>query len=329
MAIELPQHVLQKQIRDYMRSDYPRLRPGMTVEETLQKLRREGVGEKIVYFYVLDADNRILGVLPTRRLLTAEPGQRLDELMVKRVISIPDSVSVSDACEFFVLHRLLAFPIVDEQGRMVGLIDVNFFTQEVFSMAERDQAGSLFEALGFHLTQVRDANPVLAFRYRFPWLLTTIATGTLCALLTSVFEQTLTHSLVLAFFLTMVLGLGESVSIQSMTVTIQSLRTVRPRLAWFLGALWREAGTALLLGVGCGLTVALIVWTWRGEPRSALVIGLGILCSLLAACLIGLTIPAILHALRLDPKIAAGPITLGLADVCTLLFYFSLGALLL
>ncbi|MCI0379177.1 MAG: magnesium transporter [Gemmataceae bacterium] len=329
MAIELPKHLLQDPITRHMRTDYPRLRPEMTVNEALCRLRQEGVGEKIVYFYVLDGEQRLVGVLPTRRLLTADLDKRLDELMIGKVIAVPDSATVSDACEFFVLHKLLAFPVVDTVGRMIGLVDVNFFTEEMFDMAEREQADSLFEALGFHLAQVRDASPIRAFRYRFPWLLATIASGTLCALLASAFEMTLAQSLVLAFFLTLVLGLGESVSMQSMTVTIQSLRNIRPTLTWYLRALWREAGTAFLLGAGCGLTVALIVWVWRGEPLAALVIGLGILGSLVSACVIGLSIPALLHALRLDPKIAAGPISLALADICTLLFYFSLAAMLL
>jgi magnesium transporter len=88
-------------------------------------------------------------------------------------------------------------------------------------------------------------------------------------------------------------------------------------------------GTALLLGGGCGLTVGLICWIWRGEPLAGAVIGMGIFCSLLAACVIGLSIPAFLHALKLDPKIAAGPISLALADLCTLLAYFSLASAIL
>jgi len=329
MPIDLPTSVLQDPVVTHIRTDYPRLRPDMTVDQALRKIRQEGLGEKIIYFYVLDDGNRLVGVLPTRRLLTSEPDKRLDEVMIRKVIAIPAEATVNEACEFFVLHKLLAFPVLEPSGRMLGIVDVNFFTEEMFDLAERDQADSVFEALGFRLAQVRDAGALKAFRYRFPWLLTTITSGTLCALLTSAFEVTLAQSLVLAFFLTLVLGLGESVSIQSMTVTIQALRTVPPTLAWYTRALTREVGTALLLGAGCGVTVGFICWIWRGEALAGVVIGAGILCSLLAACVIGLSIPALLHALRLDPKIAAGPITLALADLCTLLAYFSLAALIL
>ena len=127
-----------------------------------------------------------------------------------------------EACEFFVLHKFFAFPIVDEQRRVVGLVDVGLFTEEVFDIAEREQMTEVFETLGFHVAQVREASPWRAFRIRFPWLVTTIISGTFCAVLAGFYKLTLAKSLVIAFFLTMILGLGESVSIQSMTVTIQS-----------------------------------------------------------------------------------------------------------
>jgi len=87
--------------------------------------------------------------------------------------------------------------------------------------------------------------------------------------------------------------------------------------------------TALLLGLACGGTVALITLWWRRESAPALVIGVSILLSLCSACLTGLSVPTLLHALRLDPKIAAGPVTLALTDIFTLLFYFVLAKLAL
>lgn len=127
----------------------------------------------------------------------------------------------------------------------------------------------------------------------------------------------------------MVLGLAESVSIQSMTLTIQALRATSPTLRWYLRAFRRESGTALLLGLACGLVVGLIVWFWRGAGLAGFAIGASISLALGVACLFGLSVPALLHALKLDPKIAAGPVTLAFTDIATLLFYFSLAALLL
>ena len=311
------------------RKDVATLRQDFTVQQALDAIRQRGVGEKIVYFYVVDADDRLTGVLPTRRLLTAPWEGRLSEVMISRVVAIPQTATVLEACEAFVLHKFLAFPVVDERRRIVGVVDVGLLTEEAFDIAEREQTDALFESIGFRVSQVRDASPVRAFRFRFPWLLATIGSGTLCAVLASAYEVTLAKSIVLAFFLTMVLGLAESVGIQSMTVTIQALRATQPTFGWYVRAFRREAGTAALLGTACGSVVGLIVWLWRGAGFVSFAIGASILLALCAACFFGLTVPALLHALKLDPKIAAGPVTLAFTDIFTLLFYFSLATLLL
>jgi magnesium transporter len=259
-------------------------------------------------------------------LLTAPVEQRLSDIMIRRVVAIPDTATLLEACELFVLHKFLAFPVVDQERRLVGLVDVSLLTDEVLDLEERENVEDVFEAIGFRLSQVRDASPWRAFRFRFPWLLATIGSGTLCAFLASAYELTLARTLVLAFFLTLVLALGESVSIQSMTVTIQTLRSMRPTFRWYCSALRRELLTALLIGAACGTLVALIIWIWRGAGLPALVVGSSIAVSLCTAAVFGLTIPAILHALKLDPKIAAGPATLALTDICTLLFYFTLAS---
>jgi magnesium transporter len=300
----------------------------MSVRAALEHIRTTGLGERIVYFYVVNAEGRLVGVVPTRRLLTADPDSPMRDIMISRIIAIPRDATVMEACEFFILHKFLAYPVVDDAKRLVGVVDMGLFTDEVFDMAERERSDTLFEALGFRIAQVKDASVVRVFRYRFPWLLATIASGTICALITSLFAVTLAESLVLAFFLTLVLGLGESVSIQSMSVTIQTLRSLQPSLPWYTRALVREVLLATLLGLACGTVVGAVVLVWRGDARAALVIGSGIFFSLVAACVIGLSVPAFLHKLRLDPKIAAGPISLALADIATLLSYFTMASLL-
>src|SRR5207247_1861149 len=103
--------------------------------------------------------------------------------------------------------------------------------------------------------QVKGASPVRAFRFRFPWLTATIGSGVVCALLTSLFEVTLKTNILLAFFFALVLGLAESVSIQSMTVAIQTLRSVKPTLGWYGRAVRREMQTAGLIAGASGVVV--------------------------------------------------------------------------
>jgi len=100
-------------------------------------------------------------------------------------------------------------------------------------------------------------------------------------------------------------------------------------MAWYRRTLLREAGAALLIGAACGLLVGLIAGFWRGTGLEGFVIGASIFLALCAACFFGLTVPSVLHALKLDPKIAAGPLTLALTDLTTVLVYFSMAAFIL
>jgi len=322
-------------VGEHARKDFPLLDADMTVAEALDRIRREGVGERVIYFFAVDSDKHLVGVLPTRRLLTAPLESPLREIMVRRVIAIPAKATVLDACEFFVLYKFFAFPVIDEQRRVVGVIDVSLFAEEI--LGEREEQArpatpvrdDVFEVLGFHLEQIRGASPWRVFRFRFPWLLVTVAAGTICAVLAGAFEATLARSLVVAFFLTMVLGLNESVSAQSMSVTIQMLRSAPVTWSWFATALRREFITAVLIGLACGTIVGAIVLLWRHDPRGAFAIGGSIALSLISACLFGLGVPSLLHRFNLDPKIAAGPLTLALADIFALLLYFTSAALVL
>jgi len=322
-------------VGEHARKDFPLLDADMTIAEALERIRREGVGERVIYFFAIDSDKRLVGVLPTRRLLTAAPETRLRDIMVRRVVAIPATATVLDACEFFVLYKFFAFPVVDDQRRVVGVVDVSLFAEEI--LGEREEQShpaapvrdDVFEALGFHLEQIRGASPLRVFRFRFPWLLVTVTGGTACAILSGVFEATLAHSLVIAFFLTMVLGLNESVSAQSMSVTIQMLRSAPVTWTWFKIALRREFITAVLIGLASGIVVAAIVSLWRHDLRPAAAIGGSIALSLVTASLFGLAVPSLLHRFKLDPKIAAGPVTLALADICALLIYFTTARLVL
>lgn len=320
---------LEQPVMSVARRDVALLDRSMTVQSALDAIREKGLGEKIVYFYVVDAEGRLAGVIPTRRLLTEPLSRPIDEIKIAKVTAIADTATVLDACEMFATHKFLAFPVVDSDRRVVGVVDVLEFAGEVFDISERGRANDVFELIGLRLSQAQKAGAWRGFRARFPWLLATIGSGLVCAFLTSVYALTIAKSLALAFFITMVLGLGESVSAQSMTMAVQALHTMRPDLRWYLSALRRETAAGLLLGVACGIAVGLLVLVWLNSPAMAASIGLSIALTLVAASFVGLTIPAILHALRLDPKIAAGPVTLAVADIFTIVFFLGLATLLL
>src|SRR5438552_16452933 len=190
-------------IIEHARQDFPLLDEDMTVGKTLERIRREGVGERVIYFYAVDERKRLVGVVPTRRLLTAPLETPLRGVMVPRVVAIPATATLLDACEFFVLYKFLAFPVGDEQRRVVGHIDANLFAEESFDAGESEDrrraaapvGPEFFEALGFRIEQIRGASPWRVFRFRFPWLLVTVTGGALSAILAGFFQATLVRSL--------------------------------------------------------------------------------------------------------------------------------------
>ncbi|MDB6056387.1 MAG: Magnesium transporter MgtE [Verrucomicrobiales bacterium] len=323
-----PQH-LDEPVQNYVHKGMAVLHQDMTAGQALAAIRTQKPSEAIVYFYVVDSAGKLVGVLPTRRLLIADLEQPISEITVRRVVTIPHTATLAEACEFFVLYKFLAFPVVDDQHRFLGTLDVNLFTEEVFDLAERERVDDVFETIGFRISQLKGASPFKAFTHRFPWLLATMTSGVLCALISGAFETTLAKSVVLAFFLALVLGLGESVSIQSVSLAIQSLHSKTPTWRWYFNALGREVAVGVLLGLAGGMMTFLIVWLWRGTLLSGIVVGSTVAFSFVAACTFGISIPTALHALKLDPKIAAGPITLAVTDVFSLLFYFTLAKIVL
>jgi magnesium transporter len=243
--------------------------------------------------------------------------------MIARVVAIPDTASVLEAAEFFVQHRLLALPVVDSQRRIRGVVDVGMFTEEMYDLAERREIDDMFQLIGLRISELQTASAWSAFSQRFRWLLATMASGLSCAVLASMFEGVLAQVIVLASFMALILGLSESVSMQSMTVSLAQLHLAHSARRTFGDRLRRELGPAVLLGLSCGALIGLVALVWRREPDSALVIGGSILASMVAACVLGISVPTLLHRLRWDPKIAAGPLTLALVDLCTLSLYLN------
>lgn len=316
-------------IKNVMHRDIMALPEDYLVCQALEYIRTTPNKPRILYFYVVDQEQRLKGVVSARILLTADLNDSLGKIANHKVQSISQEANLEDTLNNFMTHRYLAIPVVDEDKRLVGVVDVSSYADNFSEMMEQNKADEVFETIGYRLSQIKGASPFKAFRYRFPWLIASIAGGLMCAVMTSRFENVLAAALVLSFFLTLVLGLGESVSMQSMTVTIQALRSKPPSLKWFLKEISREFGTALLLGLACGIVVGGTVFLWQKQLPAALVIGSSLVLTLITANLVGLIIPTVLHALHLDPKIASGPLALTISDLFTIFIYFGMAGMVL
>lgn len=296
----------------------------MTVEGALRHIRETGIGEKIIYFYVADHDDRLVGVVPTRRLLSNPLDRNVHEIMVSGVIAIPESATLLEACELFVLYKYLAFPIVDSDRRVRGVIDIAFFAAEVFQMGQEERPHQeLFETIGLHVEQLRNASAWTSFRVRFPWLLGTVTSGLACAFLAGAFEATLAQALTIAFFLPLVLGLNESIAMQSMSLSLQILLRQTSAINFQRRGLRREIVTSVLLGAACAIIVAIVALLWRKSGAEAFVLGGTLLVSLTLSGAIGFCGPLLVRRGGRDPKLASGPVTLALVDLLTLLLYFT------
>jgi magnesium transporter len=320
---------LDDPVARHMRTDIPRLGVDQTVGEAIAAARTAPPAGRIIYFYVVDAAGRLEGVVPTRRLLLSVDSTPLREVMVRKVVAIPSSATVLDACEFFLLHKLLAFPVLDAERRLLGVVDVDLYTEELADLDRREETDDLFQLIGVRFQESQRTSAVAAFRSRFPWLVANIVGGIVAAFLAGAFEAELERTVALAVFIPVVLALAESVSIQSVSLALQQLHRGRPTLAGIAKALRIESFTGLLLGLASGAAVAAVALVWLGHAGVAACLLGGIAGGVSCAAVIGLAIPSVLRFFARDPRVAAGPIALAATDMATLTIYFSLARWLL
>jgi magnesium transporter len=311
---------LDEPIASHLRRDVTTLGADDTVEQALVSLRSRSLGERIVYFYVVDQRGGLAGVLPVRRLLAAEPHTPIRDLMVKNVVTLPRAATVRDASELFMKHRLLALPVIDDQQRLEGVVDVSLVADESTVLGGRPTSDDIFQVIGARVSQ--SATAWASFRDRFPWLLCNVGGGVVAALVTAHYEQLLAKVLGLALFIPVVLTLAESVGIQSVTLTLQALHQRGRRLG-------RDIVTAVLLGTGCALVVAVVVGLFGQPMRIAAAVAVTIFLSMALAALIGVALPSLVSRARRDPRIASGPIVLATVDFIALIIYFNLAGWLL
>jgi magnesium transporter len=307
-----------------MRTDFACLHRTQTIDEALSDLRRQSPEGRILYFYVVDDDSRLCGVVPTRRLLLSTPDTPVSDIMVKQVITLPPTATVLDACGFFTLHRLLAFPVVDEKQRILGVVDVELYTNELNEIDQGERSDDLFQLIGVHIAQAQQGSPLASFRGRFPWLLCNIAGGIAAAFLSGFFKAELERVVALSLFIPVVLALAESVSIQSVSLSLQLLHGRPPTVGDLLRRVQSEAATGVLLGSACAAAVAMVGWLWLGNVHVALCLLGGIAGGVTSAAIFGVSMPYLLRLLQHDPQVAAGPIALAASDLITLLLYFNL-----
>lgn len=324
MPTHTPQRDLRQTIDPYVRPVETTLRDDLTIGQALQSLRQRQLEHKIFYLYVVDAHDRLVGVMPTRLLLIGDPAASIRSVMQHPVISLPAAAPIELALETFAIHRLLALPVTDPGGKLVGMVDIQLYSDELYDHMEKNRDLDVFQLIGISIEQWREGSAVRGFRLRMPWLACNLVGGMICAVIATWFDLVLSQVLLLAMFIPLVLTLAESISVQAVTLGLQQLHM--PGFSWtqMRRRLTTEWRTAALLGAANGLLVGAAALCWRYGWHPPLVIAVSILVSMTLAATLGTVIPAVLRLVKLDPRIAAGPIVLMCTDIVTLTFYLTL-----
>jgi magnesium transporter len=311
-----------------LRSVQTAVNANQTIAEAIDELRSRTIDHPVVYVYALDDDDRLVGQVSMRALLLSPPQTRIREVMTQDAVPVTMETSFDEALDLFAKSKLLALPVVDGEGHLVGAIDVEQYARESLERAEHERVRQVFQTLGLDIEHAAELTPWESFRMRMPWLSCNIVGGILCAIIAWRFEHLLQTVVLLAFFLPLVLTLGESIAMQALTLTVGSRREGAPsRSVWSL--LRTEAMTACLLAFVSGAIVAVVTLLWGSGLGGAGTMFAAVALSMVFASMVGGTVPILLHTMRLDPSVAAGPVTLVFADTATTLLYFSLGLLLL
>ncbi|MBX5480333.1 MAG: magnesium transporter [Myxococcaceae bacterium] len=297
-----------------------------TIGAALEKIRTSAESAAdIFYIYACDPEGRLTGVVPVRKLVLSPMTARIRDVMFSRIVKLPHDATDDLVEDFFVTYRLLAFPVVDEEGRIAGTIEVNQFVDAWEDVLSRDLEGrvrhEVFSIVGLPKDELEEprAPHRLALR-RFPWLLFNIAGGFLAATITRIFEHQLTQVVVMAAFIPLVLVLAESLGVQTMAVSTSLVVEDK----WNPRVIRREVLGAALAGMMAALVVGALgrVYYPGLALPAALVVAVSV-ATLLAAAM-GALLPFAFRRLKVDPKLASAPLVLAIADNMSLLTYFGM-----
>lgn len=320
-----PKHDLSRKVGDFIHPIDATILIDQTVDEALASIRQHKIAEKIFYFYVVDLEMHLKGVVSTRALLLSDSQTKIHDITEEHVISVSADHTLREAMKTLTSHRLLALPVVDHDQKLLGLIDIQLYLEEAVDVAQaRRSSTDLFQVLGLKLEEGKGLTTWQMYRIRMPWIFCNMIGGFACAIISRVFELVLLKVIILAMFIPLVLTLSESISMQSMTYSLQLLNRPKISVRRILHRVFTEWKMVFSLAITCGLIVGGVSILWGDGWQPAVAIGSGILISVTISGTIGAAIPLILHSRKLDPKVAAGPVVLMFADVITTAIYLGL-----
>jgi magnesium transporter len=309
-----------------MSTEFVALRRDWTVEEAIWFLRQQSPDvEHPFYLYVVTDDGRLAGIVALRKLITASPETTIEEVMTEDVISVRALDDQELAAQRMRHYNLIALPVVDDDGRLVGVItaddildvQVEEATEDIYRLAGLPEEERIFRP-------IRQAVPP-----RLGWLLINLCTAFVAATTVNFFEGTIEQVAALAVFMPMVAGMGGNAGIQTITLVVRSIALGEISAGDASRVIKHEAVIALIKGIVIGSLVGLIAWLWKASPWLGLIVGFALFANIINATFIGVLIPMTLKRLKVDPALASGIFVTMLSDAIGLLIFLGMATLLL
>ena len=265
------------------------------------------------YLYVIDDDHKLQGMLSLRALLLCEADQPVSEIMMTEVASLTTDTAGHDLVERFKRAHYLAMPVIDEAGKLLGIV-----TQEAaMRYAEEDAEEVPLRVAGI---AGGDEFRVMPFPqrswHRLTWLMLNVFLNVIAASVIALYEETLQAVIALAVFLPIISDMSGCSGNQAVAVSIRelSLGRIHPgKLMWVVG---KELSVGLINGLVLGVLLAVIAYVWRGNMTLGLIVGGALWINTIVAVVVGGSVPLILRRFGRDPAVAAGPLLTTLTDLC-------------
>jgi magnesium transporter len=283
----------------------------MTAQEAIDSIRAaDDADGALLHLYVIDEVRRLRGVVPIRRLVSVPPDSPCAELTVDVPASVQPEADQEEVARLVARYDLLAIPVTDVDGTMLGVITVDDVIDVITEEATEDM---------YHLAGLSEEDRVfttasLAIRKRLPWMVVNLAAVFTLAMIIGLFQQTIEKLVVLAFFLPVVAGMGGNGGIQTLTVITRGIALGEIEFSTGLRAMGKELGVGTAIGAITGALSAGVVYLWHGSLMLGLVLFGAMLVTMAAASLLGAAVPLALKALRQDPALGAGVIVTTVTD---------------
>jgi len=309
-----------------MTKNFLALPDDMTVGDAISKIKVSG--EELdagFYCFVVNGGSRLVGVLSMRQLIMAADEKPLKKVMVSDIISVSAQADQEEALKLAAKYDFFAVPVVDADRKLLGVITID----DLVDVLEEEATEDMYALAGLD-TEDRVFSPVhQSLIRRLPWMVISIGTSFLAAIIISFFEATIAEAVVLASFMPIVAGMGGSAGSQSLTVVTRGIALGEIDFTSGVRAIGKELAVGVCLGAIMGLLVGGVGYLWRGEIKLGIVLFLSMSINLGLGAFIGTCIPLVLKRLGYDPALGGGVFVTAICDSLGFLTFLSLASVIL